>query len=88
MFHSGTAWLYLLSRMYKTHLRCDSVARLTVYEFKGPTCGRMRCHPWPEGQDVGLLIRRLRVRVPQRCVFAKMEDGGTGEGLEKEVVKK
>ena len=41
--YSGTAWLDLLSRMDKTYLRCDSIARLTVYEYRGATCGRMRC---------------------------------------------
>ena len=30
-----------------------------------------KCHmpPWPNGQGVGLLIRRLRVRVPQGVYY-------------------
>jgi hypothetical protein len=39
------------------------------------------CHvpPWPNGQGVGLLIRRLRVRVPQEvtwCPSERMRFGG------------
>ena len=32
---------------------------------EGGGCARVVKPPWPNGQGVGLLIRRLRVRVPQ-----------------------
>ena len=39
--------------------------------------------PWPNGLGVGLLIRRLRVRVPQGVLdFQKAEEKGGGEKRE------
>ena len=36
-----------------------------------PRCA-VEAPPWPNGQGVGLLIRRLRVRVPQGVIFCNL----------------
>ena len=46
------------SKLWLTEVRnCDIFRRLLLSDICKP--------PWPNGQGVGLLIRRLRVRVPQ-----------------------
>ena len=45
----------------KNTLLSNIVGFACVFPLQGP--------PWPNGQGVGLLIRRLRVRVPQGVLF-------------------
>ncbi len=44
---------------------------------KQPWCGKatleLLAPPWPNGQGVGLLIRRLRVRVPPRVFLSRVQ---------------
>ena len=50
---------------------------LGILAWKGNGCAlppESYLPPWPNGQGVGLLIRRLRVRVPQGVLFALRRD--------------
>jgi hypothetical protein len=53
----------LFASMVRQHETCTSRANCLLLQARRATSGRKP--PWPNGQGVGPLIRRLRVRVPQ-----------------------
>ena len=70
-----------------THAASAAVLRLELLVWraraetqardKQPWCGKatleLLAPPWPNGQGVGLLIRRLRVRVPLRVFLSRVQ---------------